>query len=104
MLFSKKEKKGQEKGKNATVITANCLRDREVVSVCDGKRLGYVCDLVIDICTGKILSLILPGELKYFGFSRGEDCVIPWSAITRIGDDIILVNAAEIRPRTEVKL
>ncbi len=97
-MFGKKEGRGQAGSGNKNIITANQLKDREVVNVSDGRRLGFVCDLVIDLCTGRVLSLILPGELKYFGFARGEDCVIPWSAIVRIGDDIILVNASDILP------
>lgn len=99
MGFSKHEKNGKGPSRAPNVITVNELRDREVVSVCDGKRLGYVCDLEIDLCTGKILSLILPGEFRYFGFSRAAPCVIPWCAVTRIGNDIILVNTAEITPK-----
>ena len=32
------------------------LRSKEIIHVCEGTRLGYVNDLVIDICCGKISS------------------------------------------------
>ena len=96
-VFSKKPPKKKDACQEY-LSTVNALRDKEVVSVCDGRRLGYVCDLAIDLRSGKVLSLIIPGDLKYFGFKREESCVIPWCAITRIGDDIILVNPAQIQP------
>ena len=35
------------------------LRDKEVIHVCEGTRLGYVNDLVIDICCGRVTALIV---------------------------------------------
>ncbi|MBO7740904.1 MAG: YlmC/YmxH family sporulation protein [Clostridia bacterium] len=95
-VFSKNKQKKQD-ACHDYLTTVNALKDKEVVSVCDGRRLGYVCDLAIDLKSGRILSLIIPGDLKYFGFKREESCVIPWCAITRIGDDIILVNPSQIQ-------
>ncbi len=69
------------------------LRCKEVISLKSGCRLGYVCDLEIDLHCGEILAIIVPGRLKFFGFfGREEDYIIPWKDIERIGDDIILVN------------
>ena len=100
-VFSKKQNKKKDACQDY-LSTVNALKDKEVVSVCDGRRLGYVCDLAIDLRSGKVLSLIIPGDLKYFGFRREESCVIPWCAITRIGDDIILVNPSQIQPRSGI--
>ena len=30
------------------------LRDKEVISVKDGRRLGFISDLEIDLCTGRV--------------------------------------------------
>lgn len=69
------------------------LRNREVINVCDGARLGHVCDAEFDECSGQILSLIIPGESKLFGLIRSdEELVIPYSAIKKLGDDVILVE------------
>lgn len=70
----------------------NELRDKEVVNVCDGRRLGYVCDLEIDLACGKICAVLVPGDSRFFGLGKGCDCRIPWECIERIGDDIILVS------------
>ena len=68
------------------------LRQKEVINLCDGCRLGYVCDLEFDLCDGRITALILPGEGTLFGFGRCEMVVIPWEKIETIGEDAILVR------------
>ena len=69
------------------------LKCREVINVCDGARLGHICDIEIDECTGQLLSLIIPGESKLFGIIKSdEELVIPYSAIKKLGDDVILVE------------
>ena len=72
------------------------LRYKEVIDVHTGLRLGYVCDAELDECQGQLISLITPGRARFFGlFGREDDYVVPWQAIRRIGEDIILV---EVRP------
>lgn len=70
------------------------LRRKEIINVCDGARLGCVCDLELDDCTGQICSLIVPGPARLWGLIRGSDeLVIPYCKIQKIGDDVILVRA-----------
>ena len=69
------------------------LRYREVINISTGRRLGYVGDVDMDISNGRILALIVPGPYKFLGlFGRGDDFILPWDHIIRIGDDIILVS------------
>ncbi len=69
------------------------LKCKEVVNVCDGCRLGYVCDVEVDCCNGHVVALIVPGHARLFGvLGRQEDFVIPWQCIRQIGDDIILIE------------
>lgn len=69
------------------------LQNREVINVCDGCRIGFVCDLELDCTGGNICALVIPGKCKFFGlFGREDDFVIPWNCIRRIGNDIILVE------------
>lgn len=69
------------------------LRQREVINVTDGKRLGFVTDLDIDLENGIIKSLIIPGQNRVFSlFSKAGDYVIPWEQIKTIGSDVILVE------------
>lgn len=69
------------------------LSNKEVINVCDGKRLGYIYDVVIDVDRGTVLAIVVPGPCKFFGlFGREEDYVIPWRCIEKWGEDIILVS------------
>ncbi len=68
------------------------FKQKEVISMVDGKRLGYVQDVEADFNTGKITAIIVPGNNKFFGIGSKNDYVIPWEQIAKIGDDIILVN------------
>ena len=38
----------------------SCLQEKEVINICDGRRLGCVCDLELDAISGKICTLIIP--------------------------------------------
>ena len=69
------------------------LQFKEVVNITDGCRLGYVSDVEIDILTGKVVAIVVPGKCRFFGlFGRADDYVIPWQCIRRFGEDIILVE------------
>lgn len=69
------------------------LRNKEVISVTDGSRFGYVGDLTVELDSGRVCEIIIPGQARFFGlFGRGEDAVFPWESIRRFGEDIILVE------------
>lgn len=78
------------------------LRCKEVINMTDGSRYGYVGDAEVDLSTGQIQALIIPGRLRLFGLlGREEDKVFPWSAVRRFGEDIILVEGMPPpRPRS----
>ena len=69
------------------------LHCKEVICVCDGRRLGYIADAKIELPEGKIVAIIVPGPCRFFGlWGRREDYVIPWCCIKRMGPDIVLVD------------
>ena len=75
------------------------LRYKEVVSVSDGSRFGFVGDMEVDLDTGRVTALVVPGRLRLLGLlGREEDRYIPWDAVRRFGQDIILVED-EPQPR-----
>lgn len=47
---------------------ASELRVKEVVSVNDGKRLGFMFDVEIDMDTGKVISFVIPSGGKVLDF------------------------------------
>ncbi len=75
------------------ICSINELKTKEVINVSDGARLGYVSDVEIDLKTGKIIAIVLPGAYKMMGFlGREEDIIIKWDNIKKIGDDIIIIE------------
>lgn len=69
------------------------LRNKEVISIKDGVRIGCVNDVEVDIKCAKIVSIIIYGRLKCFGIlGRADDIIIRWESIKVIGDDTILVD------------
>jgi YlmC/YmxH family sporulation protein len=77
---------------------ANCVSDlklKEVINIVDGKRLGAITDIEIDVESGKLTAIVVPGNGRFLGlFGRSEDIVIPWDRINKIGFDVILVEEA----------
>ena len=74
------------------MFNASDLKYKEVINLSDGEKLGYVYDLEIDLDNGCITKIIVPGKGKQSLFSKNHGIKIPWEAISKIGDDIILVN------------
>ena len=69
------------------------LQCKEVICVTDGRRLGYVTDIRLEVPEGNVTGIIVPGPCRFLGlFGRHDDYVIPWNCIRRIGPDIVLVD------------
>ena len=74
-------------------ITFSDLKSREVINISDGARLGCVCDLELELPSGRVLALIVPGESKWFGLLKRDDgLIIPVHRIKKFGEDVILVE------------
>ena len=55
------------------------MKQKEVINIKDCSRLGFVGDVDIDICTGRVTALIIPGPGCLWGFlGRESEYVIPW--------------------------
>jgi YlmC/YmxH family sporulation protein len=77
----------------AAVLKISELRLHDVINVIDGKRLGMIRDIDIDVETGRVKSIILPGNTRFFNFlTKNEEVVVPWEKIVKIGVDVILVE------------
>ena len=68
------------------------LSEKQVVNLCDGRILGHIIDFKLNVCSGCLNAIILPGETGFFGFKKCTDIVIPWEKICRIGADAIIVD------------
>ncbi len=70
-------------------LTFECLKEKEVIVACSGKKLGYPKDFIIRCDCGQIESLIL---CRRGGFFHRGDLRVPWCDVERIGDDVIWVR------------
>ena len=70
------------------------LAEKDVIDLRLGARLGSVRDALIDLRTGRVTALIVPGRLKSLGLlGREEELFIPWEALKQVGEDLIFVRS-----------
>ena len=50
------------------MIKASDLMEKEVVNINDGKRLGYITDVCVDLQLGKITAIIIPNDERLFEY------------------------------------
>lgn len=75
------------------MFRATQLRQKEVINISCGMRVGYVSDVEINFESGRIDAIIIPGQGRFFGlFGREKEHIIPWENIVKVGDDIILIK------------
>ena len=68
------------------------LRDKEVINLCDGTRLGCPNDFEFNRCDGRITAIVISRSSGFLGLGKGNDLIIPWNKIECIGEDAILVR------------
>lgn len=66
------------------------IRQKDVINLRDGRKLGKVCDVVFLFPEGRVLGIIVPGGR---GFFQPEQ-FIELKNIVRIGEDAILVDVS----------
>ncbi len=72
------------------------LKQKEIINIKTGKRLGSIIDYEIDILSGRIIGISAPSQGKFSILSKNDNDVnIPWERIKKIGDDVILVDNEE---------
>ncbi|MBS4189143.1 YlmC/YmxH family sporulation protein [Bacillus sp. FJAT-49705] len=75
------------------MIKISEFQQKDVINVANGKKLGNIGDIDINVQTGEINAVIIGGTGKVLGFfGREEDIIIPWKNILKIGEDVILVR------------
>jgi len=79
------------------VCSLSDLKNKEVINLKNGAKLGYVDDAEINTTEATILALIVYGRPRFFGlFGRDDDIIIKCKDIALIGEDTILVSFEDI--------
>ncbi len=74
------------------------FQTKDVINIVDGKKLGQISDLELDLRQGRIESIVVPNNSRFFGwFGSGTDVIIPWKNIVKIGMDVVLVKLDDSR-------
>lgn len=74
------------------------FQTKDVINIVDGKKLGQISDLELDLRQGRIESIVVPATGRFFGmFGSATELVIPWRNIVKIGLDVVLVKLEEAR-------
>ena len=79
------------------------FQTKDVINIVDGKKLGHISDLELDLRQGRIDSIVVPSQARFFGlFGGGTEVIIPWRNIVKIGEDVVLVRLED--PRAQQRL
>ncbi|AOZ91666.1 YlmC/YmxH family sporulation protein [Paenibacillus crassostreae] len=74
------------------------FQTKDVINIIDGKRLGQISDLELDLREGRIEAIVVPNYGRLMGLFGGRsDLIIPWHQIVKIGSDVVLVKMDEIK-------
>ncbi len=79
------------------------FREKEVVNVTDGRRLGCVGEVEFNVCDGCLTAIVIPLPGGFLGIGGKDKLVIPWDRIQCIGEDVILVNCDGLLPPPSCK-
>jgi len=75
------------------------FQTKDVINIVDGRKLGHISDLELDLRQGRIDAIVVPAYTKLFGLlGSGTDVVIPWRSIVKVGTDVVLVRLEEAKP------
>ncbi len=76
------------------------LKRKTVIDINTAQSLGTVCDIDVDLGSGRINSIILPSKEPLFRlFSKSREQIILWENVKAIGNEYILVD---YKPKTEM--
>ncbi|KGG79750.1 hypothetical protein Y919_10060 [Caloranaerobacter azorensis H53214] len=77
------------------MVKTSDLKEKEVINIRDGTRLGLINDIEIDLDRGVVEAVYIPGGSRLLSFfGKSDEYVIKWENIIKIGKDVVLVDYA----------
>ncbi len=67
------------------------LQTKKIINVTDGKNIGSIIDINI-LENGSVESLVIESSKSFFSLNKELDTQILWKDISKIGEDVILVQ------------
>lgn len=76
------------------MLSTDKLKNKEVINIGDGRSLGFIYDIEVNLTDGTIDGIVIPAERGLFRLfsSKDNDIVIKWDKIRTVGDDVVLVE------------
>lgn len=75
------------------MIKASELRDKDVIDINTGEKLGNIIDIEVNLEEGRVEGIVIPKETSIFRFfNKDIEIYLPWESIKKIGTDVILVD------------
>ncbi|WP_096435492.1 YlmC/YmxH family sporulation protein [Alteribacter populi] len=71
------------------------IQAKDIVNLADGRLLGHISDLDINLETGRVEAFIIGGGKVMNFFGKEQEVVVPWNNVVKIGSDVILVRYNE---------
>lgn len=71
------------------------FQNKDVINMKDGKKIGNIIDCRIDIESGRIISFQIEPLRGVFSFRGSNKIEIDYKNISKIGEDVILINYYE---------
>ena len=68
------------------------IMEKEIINVKNGKKLGFITDIDLDVENGKVSSFSITGSSGNFFYRGAEIDTVYWKDILRIGCDTIIVS------------
>lgn len=77
------------------------LRVLEIINIEDGRRMGPIVDLDLDLEKGIVKGIIIVAPARggkgfFGGGGRGGDLFIAWDKVIKIGIDVILIDGRDV--------
>jgi len=67
------------------------LQSKKIIDVTTGTSIGSIVDVLITT-DGKVEAFMIDQGKTFFSLNRESDMKIYWSQITKIGEDVILIQ------------
>ncbi len=67
------------------------LQNKKIISITTGRNIGNIIDVDIHE-DGRIDSFVIEQSRNFFSLNRESDTRVLWKDITKIGEDVILVQ------------
>ena len=76
--------------------TLNDIRNKEIINIRSGSKLGYADDIEFDTSDMTVRSFVVGGRYRWFGLlGKDEDIIVKCKDIEIIGTDTILISVDE---------